>query len=73
MDDGAGTEIFGDEVSHLIADEELARRKSVLQWPRMSSNRGYGTLFHDHLVQAPGGVGFDFLQDVDRADTSGDA
>jgi hypothetical protein len=30
-------------------------------------------IFSDHVVQAPGGVDFDFLQDVDRADASGDA
>ena len=54
-------------------DEEMARRKFALQLPKMSPNRGYGKLFHDHVVQAPGGVDFDFLQDVDRAGASGDS
>ncbi|MEL0290721.1 MAG: dihydroxy-acid dehydratase, partial [Alphaproteobacteria bacterium] len=63
----------GRRLELLVSDEEMARRKSALQLPKMSPNRGYGKLFHDHVVQAPGGVDFDFLQDVDRADASGDA
>ena len=51
----------------------VTRRKSALQLAKMSLNRGYGKLFHDHVVQAPGGVDFDFLQDVSRADASGHA
>ena len=57
----------------LESDEELARRKSALQLPIVTPKRGYGKLFQDHVVQAPGGVDFDFLQDVDTAETSGDA
>jgi dihydroxy-acid dehydratase len=57
----------------LVSDDELARRRAALQLPVTAPNRGYGKLFHDHVVQAPGGVDFDFLQDVDRADASGDA
>ena len=63
----------GRRLELLVSDEEMLRRKSALQLPKMSPNRGYGKLFHDHVVQAPGGVDFDFLQDVDRADASGDA
>ena len=63
----------GRRLELLVSDEEMARRKSALQLPKMSPNRGYGKLFHDHVVQAPGGVDFDFLQDVDTAETSGDA
>ncbi|MGB2007779.1 MAG: dihydroxy-acid dehydratase, partial [Candidatus Puniceispirillaceae bacterium] len=57
----------------LVSDDELARRRAALQLPVTAPSRGYGKLFHDHVVQAPGGVDFDFLQDVDRADASGDA
>ena len=63
----------GRRLELLVSDEEMARRKSALQLPKMSPNRGYGKLFHDHVVQAPGGVDFDFLQDVDKAEASGDA
>jgi dihydroxy-acid dehydratase len=52
----------------LVSDDELARRRAALQLPVTSPNRGYGKLFHDHVVQAPGGVDFDFLQGVDPAD-----
>ena len=52
-------------------DEELARRKSALQLPTVPPKCGYGKIFHDHVVQAPGGVDFDFLQDVDTAENSG--
>ena len=55
-----------------MSDEELARRKSALQLPIVTPKRGYGKLFQDHVVQAPGGVDFDFLQDVDTAETSGE-
>jgi len=63
----------GRRLELLVSDEELARRKSVLQLPIVPPKRGYGKLFHDHVVQAPGGVDFDFLQDVDTAEASGDA
>lgn len=63
----------GRRLELLVSDEEMARRKSAVQLPKMLPNRGYGKLFHDHVVQAPGGVYFDFLQDLDRADASGDA
>jgi dihydroxy-acid dehydratase len=63
----------GRRLELLVSDEELARRKSALQLPIVPPKRGYGKLFHDHVVQAPGGVDFDFLQDVDTAEASGDA
>ena len=63
----------GRRLELLVSDEELARRKSALQLSIVPPKRGYGKLFHDHVVQAPGGVDFDFLQDVDTAETSGDA
>ena len=52
----------------LVSDDELARRRAALQLPVTAPNRGYGKLFHDHVVQAPGGVDFDFLQGVDTTD-----
>jgi hypothetical protein len=57
----------------LVSDDELARRRAALQLPVTSPNRGYGKLFHDHVVQAPGGVDFDFLQGVDPADADAGA
>ena len=52
----------------LVSDDEMIRRRAALQLPVTLPNRGYGKLFHDHVVQAPGGVDFDFLQGVDPAD-----
>ena len=67
MGDGAGRRL-----ELLVSDEELALRKSALQLHIVQPKRGYGKLFHDHVVQAPGGVDFNFLQDVDTAETSGE-
>jgi hypothetical protein len=52
----------------MASDNELARRRAALQLPVTALTRGYSELFHDHVVQAPGGVDFDFLQGVDPAD-----
>ena len=42
----------GRRLELLVSDEEIARRKSGLQLPKMSPNRGYGKLFHDHAAQS---------------------
>ena len=52
----------GRRLELLVSDEELARRKSALQFPIVTPKRGYGKLFHDHIVQAPGGIDFDFAR-----------
>ena len=54
-------DVAGRRLELLVSDEELARRRSALQLPIVPPKRGYGKLFHDHVVRAPGGVDFDFL------------
>lgn len=49
----------------LVSDEELARRRETWQAPRQAFGRGYGRLYLDHVLQAPQGVDFDFLQGND--------
>jgi dihydroxy-acid dehydratase len=49
----------------LVADEELARRRTRWLPPRPTFARGYGRLYVEHVLQAPQGVDFDFLQGND--------
>lgn len=49
----------------LVSEEELARRRTVWQAPRHTFARGYGRLYLEHVLQAPQGVDFDFLQGND--------
>ena len=49
----------------LVSDMELARRRERWQAPRQSFARGYGRLYLAHVLQAPQGVDFDFLQGND--------
>lgn len=49
----------------LVADEELARRRTRWLPPRPTFARGYGRLYVEHVLQAPQGVDFDFLQGSD--------
>ncbi|MFP6890353.1 MAG: IlvD/Edd family dehydratase [Nitrospinota bacterium] len=46
----------------LVADEELARRRAEWRPPDPPWKRGYRRLFLDHVLQAPEGCDFDFLQ-----------
>ncbi len=45
-----------------IADEEMARRKSMWKPPARHYERGYGYAFSRHIRQANEGCDFDFLQ-----------
>lgn len=48
---------------HLHVDEaELARRRAAWQPPAPAYTRGYGRLYLEHVMQAPAGCDFDFLQ-----------
>jgi len=49
----------------LVDEEELARRRATWQAPRPTFGRGYGRLYVEHVLQAPQGVDFDFLQGND--------
>ena len=49
----------------LVSDAELARRRETWQAPRQAFARGYGRLYLAHVLQAPQGVDFDFLQGND--------
>ena len=46
----------------LVDDEELARRRAAWRPPNPAWKRGYRRLFLDHVLQAPEGCDFDFLQ-----------
>ena len=50
------------QLNMLVSDQELERRRA--EQPAVSSAelRGYEKLFYDHVLQAPDGVDFDFLQ-----------
>ncbi len=51
---------------HLHVDEdELARRRSEWVAPEPEFTRGYRQLYTQHVLQAPGGVDFDFLRGKD--------
>ncbi len=52
----------------LVSDEELQVRKKKMPIITTSPKRGYGKLFHEHVMQAPQGVDFDFLKGVDDED-----
>ena len=46
----------------LVDEEELARRRAAWRPPNPAWKRGYRRLFLDHVLQAPEGCDFDFLQ-----------
>ncbi|WP_339246811.1 IlvD/Edd family dehydratase [Paenibacillus sp. FSL F4-0243] len=48
-----------------VSDEELARRRLSWQAPKPHYDRGYGLLFHEHVLQANLGCDFDFLLPVE--------
>ena len=50
------------QLSMLVSDQELERRKAEEPAASTKELRGYEKLFHDHVLQAPDGVDFDFLQ-----------
>lgn len=52
-----------------VEDEELDRRRADWRQPKPEYQRGYGKLFLDHVLQAPQGMDFDFLQGRDPVQT----
>jgi dihydroxy-acid dehydratase len=45
-----------------VAEEELERRKAEWKAPERHYERGYGSMFLDHILQADEGCDFDFLR-----------
>lgn len=50
------------QLNLLVSAEELARRKAAWVPPRPHYERGYGSLFSQHVTQADEGCDFDFLE-----------
>ena len=48
-----------------LSEEEMARRLGEQGPAKRFYKRGYGSLFLDHVLQAPDGADFDFLQNLD--------
>jgi dihydroxy-acid dehydratase len=57
-------------LSVLVADEELARRKTAWTAPKPRFARGYGVLNQLHVLQADKGCDFDFLEEPRRETAS---
>ena len=55
------------QVKLLVSAEEMDNRRAASPEQARVQRRGYEKLFHDHVLQAPEGVDFDFLQ-ADKAD-----
>jgi L-arabonate dehydrase len=47
-----------------LTEAEIAQRSSQQEPPPRFYERGYGALFMDHVLQAPDGADFDFLQNL---------
>ena len=60
-------DVEGRTLSLLISDQEMQTRQAGRPEPVAVRRRGYEKLFHDHVLQAPDGVDFDFLQ-ADKAE-----
>ena len=52
-----------------VEQEELERRRADWRPPQPAYRRGYGRLFLEHVLQAPQGMDFDFLQGRDPVQT----
>ena len=50
------------QLNMLVSDQELERRRAEQPVVSSAELRGYEKLFYDHVLQAPDGVDFDFLQ-----------
>ena len=50
------------QLNMLVSDQELERRRAEQPAASSAELRGYEKLFYDHVLQAPDGVDFDFLQ-----------
>ena len=60
-------DVEGRTLSLLVSDQEMQTRQAGRPEPVAVRRRGYEKLFHDHVLQAPDGVDFDFLQ-ADKAE-----
>lgn len=60
-------DVEGRTLSLLISEQEMQTRQAGRPEPVAVRRRGYEKLFHDHVLQAPDGVDFDFLQ-ADKAE-----
>ena len=60
-------DVEGRTLSLLISDQEMQTRQAGRPESVAVRRRGYEKLFHDHVLQAPDGVDFDFLQ-ADKAE-----
>ena len=60
-------DVEGRTLSLLISNQEMQTRQAGRPEPVAVRRRGYEKLFHDHVLQAPDGVDFDFLQ-ADKAE-----
>ena len=60
-------DVEGRTLSLLISDQEMQNRQAGRPEPVAVRRRGYEKLFHEHVLQAPDGVDFDFLK-ADKAE-----
>jgi dihydroxy-acid dehydratase len=57
------------QIDLLVAQPELARRRSAWQPPVRMPERGYAQLYMQHVLQAEHGCDFDFLRKADKSGT----
>ena len=62
-------DVAGRRLQLRVEQEELERRRADWRPPRPEYRRGYGKLFLDHVLQAPQGMDFEFLQGRDPVQT----
>ena len=62
-------DVAGRRLQLRVEQEELERRRADWRPPQPEYRRGYGKLFLDHVLQAPQGMDFEFLQGRDPVQT----
>ena len=62
-------DVSGRRLQLCVEQEELERRRAEWRPPQPAYQRGYGRLFLEHVLQAPQGMDFDFLQGRDPVQT----
>ena len=62
-------DVSGRRLQLCVEQEELERRRTEWRPPQPAYQRGYGRLFLEHVLQAPQGMDFDFLQGRDPVQT----
>jgi dihydroxy-acid dehydratase len=60
--DRIGLSVKSRRIDLLVAEPELARRRSAWRPPAAAPARGYAKLYMDHVLQAEHGCDFDFLR-----------